>query len=92
MTDDPKKIDPAAPETMAEEAKISPTTVFDEPHDVVTCDDLTKKEKASILKQWEADAKALQRATDEGMSGGTRPGLEEVKHAQGELEKKTAGN
>jgi hypothetical protein len=86
MTDDPKKIDPAAPETFAEEAKISPTTVFDEPNDVVVDDDLTKKEKIAVLKQWEADAKALQRATDEGMSGGSRPGLEEVKRAQTELE------
>ena len=92
MPDDPRKIDPAAPETLAEEAKISPTAVFDEPQDVVASDDLTKREKAAILKQWEADAKALQRATDEGMSGGTRPGLEEVKHAQGELERKSGGN
>ena len=90
MTDALKKSDPAAPETLAEEAKISPTAVFDEPHEVVSSDELTKKEKAAILKQWEADAKALQRATDEGMSGGTRPGLEEVKRAQGDLEKKTA--
>jgi hypothetical protein len=69
-------------ETLAEEAKVSPTTVFDSPKEVVAADDLTKNEKAEILTQWEADAIALQTATDEGMSGGERPRLDEVKSAQ----------
>jgi hypothetical protein len=56
---------------------------------VVESDDLTKKEKVRILDQWEADAKALQTATDEGMSGGQRPRLEEVKKAQTKLDEKS---
>jgi hypothetical protein len=71
-----------ASETLAEEAKVSPTTVFNSPKEVVRADDLTKKEKTEILTQWEADAIALQKATDEGMSGGEPPRLEEVKSAQ----------
>ena len=71
-------------------ARISPTTEFDAPEDVVESDDLTRKEKVRILDQWEADAKALQTATDEGMSGGQRPRLDEVKEAQTQLDEKPA--
>lgn len=76
----------AEPETLAEAARTSPTAVFDAPDDVVQSDDLTKEEKVEVLDQWEADAKALQTATDEGMSGGMRPRLDEVKAAQTELD------
>ncbi len=76
----------AALESLAEAARTSPTAVFDGPEDVVQSDDLTKKEKVEVLDQWEADAKALQTATDEGMSGGKRPRLDEVKAAQTELD------
>jgi hypothetical protein len=76
------RFDPAAPKTVAEEAKVSPTTVFDHPADVVETNALTKKEKAAVLTQWEADSIALQTATDEGMTGGVRPRLDEVKRAQ----------
>ena len=80
-------LDEATPKTLAEKAKVSPTSIFDKPTEVVENDKLTNEEKQDVLKQWEADAQALQTATDEGMSGGRRPGLEEVKHAQGELNK-----
>ena len=80
-----KPVDTAAPGTLAEAARASPTTVFDSPEDVVDSHDLSKKEKVAVLEQWEADAKALQTATDEGMSGGKRPRLDEVKAAQTEL-------
>lgn len=76
----------AAPLSQAEAARQSPTAVFDEPNDVLQANDLTKKEKASVLDQWEADAKSLQTATDEGMLGGMRPRLDEVKAAQIELD------
>ena len=71
--------------SLAEDAKISPTTVFDNPNNVVAADGLNKKEKSDILAQWEADAISLQTATDEGMSGGGRPRLDEVKSAQSML-------
>ena len=85
MSDHKKTADTTSPKTLAEAARVSPTTVFDSPKDVVRADTLTTKEKARILDQWEADAIALQTATDEGMSGGKRPRLDEVKAAQSEL-------
>ncbi len=81
-----KPADVALPETLADAARVSPTTEFDAPGDVVASDELTKQEKADILDQWESDAKALQTATDEGMSGGKNPRLDEVKKAQTQLE------
>lgn len=80
----------AEPESLAQAARTSPTAVFDAPEDVVRSDDLTKREKVEVLDQWEADAKALQTATDEGMSGGKRPRLDEVKAAQTELDAKAS--
>ncbi len=71
--------------SLAEDAKISPTSIFDNPGNVVAADALSKKEKTEILTQWEADAISLQTATDEGMSGGSRPRLDEVKSAQAML-------
>lgn len=85
MNNDRKVVDQAAPATLAEEAKVSPTTVFQNPKDVVKTGSLTTQEKSEVLTQWEADAQALQRATDEGMSGGQRPRLDEVKKAQHQL-------
>lgn len=82
MTDASKDLDPTDTTTLAEKATIDPTTVFDCPKDVVAADDLTKKEKVDVLTQWEADARALQTATDEGMPGEKRPHLDEVKSAQ----------
>lgn len=41
---------------LAENAKISPSTTFDDPSKVVSAGALTKKEKVGILAQWEADA------------------------------------
>jgi hypothetical protein len=73
------------PETLEEAALVSPTTVFDTPEDVVESDDLTKHEKVRILDQWEADATALQTATDEGMSGGKLSRLDDVNEAKTKL-------
>ncbi len=83
-----KTIDTAAPNSLAEAARVSPAAVFAAPEDVVESDVLTKREKVEVLDQWEADAKALQTATDEGMSGGMPPRLDEVKAAQTDLDVK----
>ena len=90
MNQDKKFNNSLPPKTLAEAARVSPTTVFDAPEDVADSDDLTKKEKVGILNQWEADAKALQTATNEGMEGGKRPRLDEVKDAQTKLNEKSA--
>ncbi len=42
---------------------------------------LSRAQKIDILKRWELDARALQRATDESMSGGEAPLLDEVNRA-----------
>ena len=85
MTHNHHTTDVDAPKTLAEKGKVSTTGTFKKPDDVVNAEDLTTTEKKDILEQWEDDAKSLQRATDEGMSGGKRPGLAEVKRAQTKL-------
>lgn len=67
-------------------ALTDPVAFFDQPSDVLNAEDLTNSEKISVLKRWEIDARSLQRATDEGMSGGTRPPLDEINDALAELD------
>ena len=63
------------------EALTSPVSVFDLPLEVVACPGLSREQKIEILKRWELDARALQRATDENMGGGEPPLLDEVNRA-----------
>ena len=63
-------------------ALTTPTSVFKTPEEVVSCVDLSKAEKTAVLKQWEIDARLLQVASEEGMSGGEPNHLVEVKKAQ----------
>jgi len=63
------------------EALISPVSVFDFPLEVVGCPGLSRQQKIEILRRWELDARALQRATDENMGGGEPPLLDEVNRA-----------
>jgi hypothetical protein len=63
------------------EAFTSPVSVFDFPLEVVACPGLSRAQKIDILKRWELDARALQRATDENMDGGEPPLLDEVNRA-----------
>jgi hypothetical protein len=77
--------------TLPQKAIMGPSSSFEHPKDVVAADDLTVQEKADVLKQWENDAESLQRATDEGMSGGNPPRLDEVKSAQTMLTKLKTG-
>ena len=62
-------------------ALTSPAAVFDSPQEVVDTQELSRAEKIEILKRWELDARALQRASDENMSGGEQPLLDEVNKA-----------
>lgn len=57
----------AGAKTPADAARISPTTEFERPEDVVTDAKLTPIQKEKVLDQWQADAEALQTATGEGM-------------------------
>jgi hypothetical protein len=67
------------------EAKINPSRAFNCPMDVVQADDMPASEKLAILKAWEADERALQRAEDEGMGGGEHAHLHKVQAALAHL-------
>jgi hypothetical protein len=54
---------------------------FRHPLDVVEAPGISTNEKLSILKAWEADERALQRAEDEGMDGGEHAHLHRVQEA-----------
>lgn len=66
-------------------ALTTPSSVFKRPGDVVDSQELDRAEKAKILRQWELDARLLQVATEEGMSGGEHSLFAEVKKAQKSL-------
>ena len=61
---------------------------FKRPVDVVDATGISAGEKLSILKAWETDERALQRAEDEGMGGGEHPHLHRVQEALAELNSK----
>lgn len=61
------------------------TRTFKSPMDVVDADDIDLAEKVAILKAWEADERALQRAEDEGMGGGEHAHLHKVQIALAHL-------
>jgi hypothetical protein len=61
---------------------------FKRPVDVVDATGISAGEKLSILKAWETDERALQRAEDEGMGGGEHTHLHRVQEALAELNSK----
>ena len=62
-------------------ALMSPSSVFEQPMDVVATDSMTARQKLEILKRWEVDARALDEATGENMSGGEASPLTDVRAA-----------
>lgn len=77
-----------------DKAKTNPSSVFDKPDDVVTNKDLGSGEKASILQEWELEARLMDVAIDEGMTQKGDEGsnkvavkslLPEIKKAQQDL-------
>lgn len=74
--------------TDVDKALTSPVSVFQDPMEVVGSQDLTRQEKVEILKRWELDSRALQRATDENMGGGEQPQLDAVNKALAVLDPK----
>jgi hypothetical protein len=61
-----------------DQALLTPESIFDDPMDVVETDSLTPEQKMTVLKRWEANAKDLEVASSESMSGGARSKLDEV--------------
>ena len=47
----------------------NPSKEFAHPSEVVKTTDLSHKEKAAALEEWELDARLMQVATEEGMAG-----------------------
>jgi hypothetical protein len=56
----------------------NPASVFRTPSDVLLRDDLSRDDKASILHQWEYDARARETAEEEGMPGQQPDMLDEI--------------
>lgn len=67
-------------------ARLNPASGFKHPMEVVEAMGIPVGEKLTILKAWEADERALQRAEDEGMGGGEHAHLHRVHEALGRLE------
>jgi hypothetical protein len=67
--------------------ELNPAGVFAHPMQVVHAKDLITAEKRTILRAWEIDARALQRADDEGMQVGQRSRLHDVEIALACLDK-----
>jgi hypothetical protein len=62
-------------------AKLNPARKFQRPMDVVAAHDMAVAERLAILRAWEADERALQRAEDEGMGGGEHAHIQKVQEA-----------
>ena len=62
-------------------ALIAPEQVFTSPMDIVTTESMTPEQKLKILKHWEANARDLQVASEESMTGPGVSRLGEVKKA-----------
>jgi RNA polymerase-binding transcription factor DksA len=73
-------------------AKINPASEFKHPMDVVAANDIATAEKLAILRAWEADERALQRAETEGMGGGEHAHLHKVQEALARLEEAGFGH
>jgi hypothetical protein len=67
-------------------ARPSPAGKFKRPMDVVEASGIPAGERLAILKAWEADERALQRAEDEGMGGGEHAHLQRVQEALSRLQ------
>lgn len=65
---------------------LNPAASFRRPMDVIAAVDIATMEKLAILKAWEADEQALQRAESEGMGGGEHSHLHRVREALKRLE------
>jgi hypothetical protein len=66
----------------------SPASSYKKPQEIVHDDALTHGQKKKALDTWEVDAQALERAEDEGMSGGESSKLIDVIASEKTLDKK----
>jgi hypothetical protein len=52
-----------------ERAKLNPAAVFKSPQEVVSSQELSREQKIEILRRWEQDARLMEVAEEESMSG-----------------------
>jgi hypothetical protein len=64
-----------------ERAKVNPSKEYGRPMDVVDDDSIDARARLAILKRWEQEARDLQRASDENMTGGEPSLLADVRKA-----------
>lgn len=61
-----------------EQALLNPAFIFEQPEDVLSCEGLTAKQRAEILRRWEYDESELAVAVEEGMPGGESTFLQRI--------------
>ncbi len=62
-------------------ALIAPEQIFDSPMDIVATQSMTSEQKLKVLRHWEANARDLQVASEENMTGPGVTRLGEIKEA-----------
>ena len=73
----------------ASKATLNSAGKFKRPMDVVEAAGIPPSQKLSILRAWEVDERALQRAEDEGMVGGEHAHLHRVQEALASLRRRS---
>jgi hypothetical protein len=73
-------------QTELESALVTPSSIFEAPRDIVDQVRLPRSVKIELLKRWELEARALQRAEDESMTGGEPTRLDDVNRALADLD------
>ncbi len=76
---------PTMEQTLFDRALADPKAVFKLPSAVLADEKLNKQQKIKVLGQWEQDARLMQVADDESMTGGERPMLQDIRKALQEL-------
>ncbi|MBI4524383.1 MAG: hypothetical protein HY695_11305 [Deltaproteobacteria bacterium] len=61
-----------------EKTLVDPEQVFKTPAELLQREDLSREQKIEILKRWEYDARELQVAEEENMTGPQRVNLDDV--------------
>jgi len=67
------------------QALLDPTSVFSRPEDILRERTLTREEKIELLRRWEYDARDLEVAAEENMTGGPPSQLGAVQRALRQL-------